>query len=135
MDGGGGTLSLAIAAAPPPSRLPNLFFVPQLSIPSRPTTNHPQVLHCSVTNQTKMVRIKNRYLLVNILYPELDNGVSQETPDLLAINQPTNQSLTTQILLKAIRAQVTELFGDYGAGAVSDSLMGRLTLFLHVNIH
>jgi ribonuclease P/MRP protein subunit POP5 len=77
-----------------------------------------------------MVRIKNRYLLVNILYPGLDGSIPDGTPDLLAINQPTSQSLTNQTLLKGIRSQVTELFGDYGSGAVSDSLTGKLSLFL-----
>jgi ribonuclease P/MRP protein subunit POP5 len=81
-----------------------------------------------------MVRIKNRYLLVNILYPELDKSIPHETPDLLAINQPTSQSLTTQTLLKGIRAQVSELFGDYGSGAVSDSLMGKASSSLGARI-
>jgi ribonuclease P/MRP protein subunit POP5 len=84
-----------------------------------------------------MVRIKNRYLLVNILYPGLDSSIPDETPELLAINQPTSQSLTNQTLLKGIRSQVSALFGDYGSGAVSDSLMGKflssLKCFLRIN--
>ncbi|KAH6676585.1 Rpp14/Pop5 family-domain-containing protein [Halenospora varia] len=70
-----------------------------------------------------MVRLKNRYLLVNILYPEIDDAQSKsKAPDLIAINQPTTNALTQHILLKHLRSQISELFGDYGSGAVSDSL-------------
>ncbi|KAJ9149056.1 hypothetical protein NKR23_g4576 [Pleurostoma richardsiae] len=70
-----------------------------------------------------MVRIKERYLLVNILYPDLprDQGKSS-IPDLVAYNQPTSDSLSPHALSKAIRAEVASLFGDYGAGAIERSL-------------
>lgn len=72
-----------------------------------------------------MVRIKNRYLLVNILYPELEKGQAKaNVPDVVAFNQPTNDALTVQALLKGIRAAVSDLFGDYGSGATADSLAG-----------
>ena len=73
-----------------------------------------------------MVRIKNRYLLVNILYPELDETAQEGTPDVLAINQPTTDSLKIKELTGGIRGQVRQLFGDYGSGAVSDNLQGNL---------
>ncbi|KAH8678880.1 Rpp14/Pop5 family-domain-containing protein [Tricladium varicosporioides] len=70
-----------------------------------------------------MVRLKNRYLLVNILYPEIDDAQSKSiVPDLIAINQPTTNALTQHTLLKHLRLQISELFGDYGSGAVSDNL-------------
>jgi ribonuclease P/MRP protein subunit POP5 len=71
-----------------------------------------------------MVRIKERYLLVNILYPEDESSSSSnaKVPDLLVYHRPTADSLTTSALLKAIRSQVTSLWGDYGAGAVERSL-------------
>lgn len=75
-----------------------------------------------------MVRLKNRYLLVNILYPELEKTAilkSSGVPDVVAINQPTTNALTQHALLKGIRAQISELFGDYGSGAVSGSLGGK----------
>lgn len=78
-----------------------------------------------------MVRLKNRYLLVNILYPEIDDAQSKsKVPDLIAINQPTTNALTQHILLKHLRSQISELFGDYGSGAVSDSLQGNYLHFL-----
>ncbi|RKF66822.1 Ribonuclease P/MRP protein subunit POP5 [Golovinomyces cichoracearum] len=67
-----------------------------------------------------MVRIKNRYLLVNILYPSLEN--SQEIPYIVALNQPTTNDLTSQALLKGLRSEVLFHFGDYGAGAIADNL-------------
>ncbi|KFZ14352.1 hypothetical protein V502_06136 [Pseudogymnoascus sp. VKM F-4520 (FW-2644)] len=70
-----------------------------------------------------MVRLKNRYLLVNILYPEATALPSAKVPDVVAFNQPTTDELTPQLLIKAIREAVLELFGDYGSGAIAGSLM------------
>lgn len=72
-----------------------------------------------------MVRVKNRYLLINILYPELEENASKsKVPDVVTFNQPTTSALNAQALLRGIRAEVAELFGDYGSGAISDSLAG-----------
>ncbi len=72
-----------------------------------------------------MVRLKNRYILVNILYPELEKDQSkQNVPDFVVFNQPTTDQLTAQALLRGIRSEISSLFGDYGSGAVSDSLSG-----------
>ncbi|KFX90642.1 hypothetical protein V490_06350 [Pseudogymnoascus sp. VKM F-3557] len=75
------------------------------------------------TFQINMVRLKNRYLLVNILYPESAALPSSKVPDVVAFNQPTTDDLTPQLLIKAIREAVLELFGDYGSGAIAGSLM------------
>ncbi|KAK4089512.1 hypothetical protein Purlil1_6081 [Purpureocillium lilacinum] len=72
-----------------------------------------------------MVRIKERYLLVNIVYPpEATSRASSKVPDLVVHRQPTIERLTPQALLKAIRTEAALLFGDYGAGA----LEGHLTV-------
>ncbi|KJZ78029.1 hypothetical protein HIM_02666 [Hirsutella minnesotensis 3608] len=70
-----------------------------------------------------MVRIKERYLLVNIIYPP-DPGAARKTnvPHFVAQHQPTVERLTPAILSKAIRAEVATLFGDYGAGALEGHL-------------
>ncbi|KAK2008491.1 Rpp14/Pop5 family protein [Colletotrichum eremochloae] len=70
-----------------------------------------------------MVRIKERYVLVNILYPP-DDSQSQapNVPDFVFMHQPTTGSLTPQSLLKAIRSEVAALFGDYGSGAIEGNL-------------
>ncbi|KAM7190021.1 Rpp14/Pop5 family domain containing protein [Rhypophila sp. PSN 637] len=82
-----------------------------------------------------MVRLKDRYLLVNIVYSDTPGatttkkqtskvGQQQQEPvsDLLLFNQPTTGDLTSQMLLKAIRSQVNTLFGDCGSGAVERRL-------------
>ncbi len=71
-----------------------------------------------------MVRIKERYLLVNIVYPE---ELSREPalPDFVVLNQPTTDSLTPPVLLRAIKSEISNLFGDYGCGAVERSLAGE----------
>ncbi|KAL1877847.1 hypothetical protein VTK73DRAFT_8374 [Phialemonium thermophilum] len=72
-----------------------------------------------------MVRVKERYLLVNILYPEHSSPRKTESPavpDLLIYNQPTTDNLGLHSLARAIRTQVALLFGDFGAGAVERGL-------------
>ena len=72
-----------------------------------------------------MVRIKNRYLLVNVLYPGLDNKpVDTRIPDVVVFNQPTTDNLSAQALLRGIKAEAFNLFGDHGAGAIGDSIQG-----------
>jgi hypothetical protein len=78
-----------------------------------------------------MVRIKYRYLLVNILYPELEKIPSQtQVPDVVVFNQPTSGALTPYPLLKAIEAEVQKLFGDYGAGTIKASLQSKPFIFI-----
>lgn len=73
-----------------------------------------------------MVRVKNRYLLINILYPELEKTASNtKVPDIVAFHQPTTDALTPHALLKKIKEEVAELFGDYGSGAISESIVGK----------
>ncbi|KAI5868399.1 Rpp14 family protein [Durotheca rogersii] len=74
-----------------------------------------------------MVRIKERYLLVKILYPN-EIGTRPDLPDLVLVNQPTTDQLTPALLLRTIRAEVASLFGDYGAGAIE---AGSLTVKYH----
>jgi ribonuclease P/MRP protein subunit POP5 len=75
-----------------------------------------------------MVRIKERYLLVNIIYPpqEVKDGDST-VPNLLVQHQPTIEHLTAGLLAKAIKEKVAILFGDYGAGAMEGTLSGMLS--------
>ena len=77
-------------------------------------------------NTAKMVRLKNRYLLVNIPYPELEKNQSKsKVPDVIAFNQPTTDQLDGHALSRGIKKEVATLFGDYGSGAVADSLIGN----------
>ncbi|KAI0010023.1 Rpp14 family protein [Xylariaceae sp. FL0662B] len=71
-----------------------------------------------------MVRIKERYLLVKILYPT-ELGSRPDLPDVVVVNQPTTDQLTPAFLLRAIRAEIASLFGDYGSGTVEG---GSLTV-------
>jgi ribonuclease P/MRP protein subunit POP5 len=74
-----------------------------------------------------MVRLKDRYLLVNIIYSDVPPGQAKgSVPDLLLYNQPTSSELRPQHLLKAIRSEVAALFGDCGSGAIDRSLQGNI---------
>lgn len=73
-----------------------------------------------------MVRVKDRYLLVNIVYPEATTD-KQTVPDFVALHQPTTDSLVHQHLVAAIKNEIRELFGDYGVGSVERSLYGKAT--------
>lgn len=83
-----------------------------------------------------MVRLKHRYLLINILYPEQTKSTrpapaasSTQLPDTVAFHAPSSDALTPQLLLRIIRDGVAELFGDYGAGAIGGSLQGMNRTF------
>ncbi|KAF7553968.1 hypothetical protein G7046_g6936 [Stylonectria norvegica] len=70
-----------------------------------------------------MVRIKERYLLVNIVYrPDPARAASSNLPGLVVHHQPTLEKLTPRLLLKGINAEVATLFGDYGSGAMGGNL-------------
>lgn len=72
-----------------------------------------------------MVRIKERYLLVNIIYPDGTlNPSKSNLPDILVYNQPTTDTFTGRSFSHAIKAEIINLFGDYGAGAVERTLRG-----------
>ena len=77
-----------------------------------------------------MVRIKYRYLLVNILYPDTAESESRSTtkvsdksiPDLVQFHRPSPKDLQPQHLVRSIKDQVLHLYGDYGLGLISASL-------------
>lgn len=77
-----------------------------------------------------MVRLKDRYLLVTIIYSDVPTGQAGKGPvsDLLLFNQPTTAELRPQMLLKGIRSQVATLFGDCGSGAIDRSLQGTCVI-------
>jgi hypothetical protein len=66
-----------------------------------------------------MVRIKERYLLVNIVYPaDPAKAANSNLPDSVLHHQPTVAKLTAGALTKGIKAEVASLYGDYGSGAL-----------------
>ena len=83
-----------------------------------------------------MVRLKNRYLLVDILYPDPSTWpssksdpkakASKSTPTSaqLAIHSPTSDALTAGFLAKMIREEVSELYGDWGVGRLGGASAG-----------
>lgn len=79
-----------------------------------------------------MVRLKHRYLLVNILYPEqskekgfLKNATENDVPYALQFRQPSDDRVDAKLLGRLIRDGVSDLFGDYGSGMIASSLQGR----------
>lgn len=69
-----------------------------------------------------MVRIKHRYLLIKILYPERAKPQDQR-PDTITFHSPTPDSFDSLALTRLIRRHVAELFGDYGIGVVGGHLV------------
>lgn len=81
----------------------------------------------------KMVRLKNRYLLIDILYPDpatwpstTPKSTSISTSAQLAIHSPTSDALTPGLLAKMIREEVSELYGDCGVGKLGGATAGGL---------
>ena len=67
-----------------------------------------------------MVRIKERYLLVNILYPNDPTQLAKPgLPSHVQLHQPTTDSMTPGSLLRGIKKEVEVLYGDYGAGMLN----------------
>ncbi|KAL2830565.1 hypothetical protein BDW59DRAFT_141109 [Aspergillus cavernicola] len=73
-----------------------------------------------------MVRVKNRYLLIDILYPDPSSWPSStssrkgQPPHVhqsqLQIHAPTSNALTPSLLAKMVRDEVAATFGDWGVG-------------------
>ena len=68
-----------------------------------------------------MVRIKHRYLLLNILFPGDSSATFQASsssakPSPLALHSPTPPHFSAASLVNLIRESVAEHFGDYGVG-------------------
>jgi ribonuclease P/MRP protein subunit POP5 len=69
-----------------------------------------------------MVRVKHRYLLLNILFPEGSAAASSSgstAPLPLTFHSPTPLHFQAVSLLHLIRESVAELFGDYGVGTIA----------------
>ncbi|KAH7398472.1 Rpp14/Pop5 family-domain-containing protein [Pyrenochaeta sp. MPI-SDFR-AT-0127] len=69
-----------------------------------------------------MVRVKFRYLVVNFLYPEPTAKSKTPLPGLVQIHSPTPDAFHPGLLVRMIRNEVEELYGDYGMGMVSAGL-------------
>lgn len=72
-----------------------------------------------------MVRVKNRYLLIDILYPDPSSAQRTSHPapttkhdreSQLRFHAPTSDALTPSLLAKMVRDEVAEIFGDWGVG-------------------
>ncbi|KAL4762521.1 Rpp14/Pop5 family protein [Aspergillus foveolatus] len=72
-----------------------------------------------------MVRVKHRYLLVEILYPDpsasppLSSATSLKNygqRSQLRFHAPTSDALTPSLLAKMVRDEVAKMFGDWGIG-------------------
>ena len=82
-----------------------------------------------------MVRLKDRYLLVNILYPDAPtNQTKGPASDLMVFNQPTVGDIQDHALANAIRSEILALFGDCGAGSAGRSLQSMLSLCRYLDI-
>lgn len=81
-----------------------------------------------------MVRIKNRYLLVNVLYPDPPDlnkppsskpgSTFQSLPAIIQFHRPTPDDLTPHLFARALKEQIALLYGDYGVGVTSSGLSG-----------
>jgi ribonuclease P/MRP protein subunit POP5 len=76
-----------------------------------------------------MVRLKHRYLLINILYTDparpAKSATQEQLPWTVQFRRPSSDRLDGKLLARMIRDGVAELFGDYGAGMVAGSLQGK----------
>lgn len=81
-----------------------------------------------------MVRLKNRYLLVDILYPDPVSWPSAPTaktttpPTQVRIHAPTSDALTPGLLARMVREEVAAMYGDWGVGRLGGAGAGGVTV-------
>ncbi|KIV87650.1 hypothetical protein PV11_03182 [Exophiala sideris] len=72
-----------------------------------------------------MVRIKHRYLLFNILYPNPPQPTTQpstQPPSYVLFSRPSPNHLTSQLLISTIRSNIQSIFGDYGVSVTQSGM-------------
>ena len=73
-----------------------------------------------------MVRVKNRYLVINYLYPaplsSTDVRSTNDVPAVVQFNRPTPDKFDQRALREVIQDGVTELFGEYGSAMAGQGL-------------
>lgn len=69
-----------------------------------------------------MVRIKQRYLLLNILYPTPNSSSNNPVTNPISFQAPTPSYLTAGSFVAHLRNHITLLFGDFGLGVSLASL-------------
>jgi ribonuclease P/MRP protein subunit POP5 len=70
-----------------------------------------------------MVRIKHRYLLLQILYPSsIPKTSNSNIPESILVQAPSASHITSSTLLHLLRTQISLLFGDYGSGVLAAGL-------------
>ncbi|OJJ44948.1 hypothetical protein ASPZODRAFT_17860 [Penicilliopsis zonata CBS 506.65] len=77
-----------------------------------------------------MVRVKHRYLLLDILYPSTSTKPSSTSSSnrVLSIHAPTPDTLTPGLLAKMVREEVAEIFGDWGVGRLGGAGAGGISV-------
>ncbi|KAE8409829.1 hypothetical protein BDV37DRAFT_235165 [Aspergillus pseudonomiae] len=83
-----------------------------------------------------MVRVKHRYLLLDILYPDptswppsttAPKNATRNAQSQLRIHSPTSDALTPSLLAKMVREAVAEIFGDWGVGRLGGVTAGGVS--------
>lgn len=77
-----------------------------------------------------MVRLKHRYLLLNILYPPHTDAQKTQLDEKafhLQLHRPTPDALTPQALARMVREAVAEMFGDWGMGRLGGAGAGAVS--------
>lgn len=69
-----------------------------------------------------MVRIKQRYLLLNILYPASNPSSNNAITSPISFQAPTPSYLNAGSFIAHLRNHITLLFGDFGLGVSLSSL-------------
>ncbi|KAF2690436.1 hypothetical protein K458DRAFT_289773 [Lentithecium fluviatile CBS 122367] len=68
-----------------------------------------------------MVRVKNRYLVVSLLYPAASTPGVAVVP-VAQFHAPTPDAVHPGQFMRMLRDGIAELFGNYGAGMVNNAL-------------
>lgn len=71
-------------------------------------------------HQFEMVRLKTRYLLFEILYPEGIDSLSEDYGS--AIRKPSPSNIDAKALSRLLRDTIELNFGDFGTGSIASTI-------------
>lgn len=83
-----------------------------------------------------MVRLKTRYLLIEILYPDelLDSDLESKAQVERSLRSSTLPNVDSRKLLKLLKQSVEVNFGDLGLGYIASTIAGKSWFSIYIYI-
>lgn len=83
-----------------------------------------QSVHNNTTYKLKMVRVKHRYILGNILFPQ-ETASDKTVPDVVSFRKPCPPGFDSHHLRRVLISSILDTFGEYGGGTATPGILGK----------